>query len=795
VFNLILNSARNIAETPTFRLEYGERAHPEWPAGAALGSNHRFTFMAHQGLSRLPARDLVAPNVVPNTVPNFAPDVVPNSSGVPASGPVAVDGPLEELLTYWLRNLPTRSGDFQSFVSQVAELARVLTRASGSAIAFYGEEGTICRARSGKGAPPLGAAVNTTSGISKQCLDSGIPLRCDDIANDDRVDPEISRAIGIRAVAVVPIYSDGEIYGILEVFSSTPGSFTDQHLRRLQQLAEGVGSAANTRNRKPICGSNEDIQVNGHPEIILLFELEPAYRSFFRNFADLMLLRSAARGAPPSTQIAGWNDVFVDSPIPWQRFFQSVFLHIVAVGMVAGLSRIGPRELVLSSRPFREAQVTYYRLSESFPARESSRPEVQPSRRHMPAHREADGQKMPTLASPPPAMPTSAIRRLQQPGLGAETPILPPPTIGKAEGRQSHLPNLAVVAPPPDISSGSGLRRMNGLRVAVVPPSPEVRGLTTRAGIINAGQLLRDSAGGADLSIVPPPPAINDHAVLTLEARGAVSNMGVQVVGPPPSIQAPSSQARGERDARGRAVSVAGGVSSVVPPPQSLEGTGNSVGGSRGKLLANGGSEVVPPPPSLDGGGKRGAGAGARSLARAGAEGGLPPASAQGAGHSGGHSERGDATVAKEVSTPSELEVAGNRMHPVFQDVQLRVIGLVWAPPRSSYFSNFEVFIAQKGLQKEELQFIKLVYVFLPYQQRLSEYGFDNLKVRTLRVTRDPTCDESLMQMAWPEGENVPTGPHPAGDLPESTTADHNNALPCYRTTADDYRRAVSQSR
>jgi hypothetical protein len=134
-------------------------------------------------------------------------------------------------------------------------------------------------------------------------------------------------------------------------------------------------------------------------------------------------------------------------------------------------------------------------------------------------------------------------------------------------------------------------------------------------------------------------------------------------------------------------------------------------------------------------------------------------------------------------------------MHPIFQNVQLRVIGLAWAPPRSSYFSNFEVFIAEKWLNKEESQLIKLVYVFLPYQRQLSEYGPDGLKVRRLRVTRDSTCDESLMQMMWPEGENGPTGSHHSDDALASTSTDHNNELPCYRTTADDYQRAVSRSR
>jgi hypothetical protein len=133
-------------------------------------------------------------------------------------------------------------------------------------------------------------------------------------------------------------------------------------------------------------------------------------------------------------------------------------------------------------------------------------------------------------------------------------------------------------------------------------------------------------------------------------------------------------------------------------------------------------------------------------------------------------------------------------MHPTFQDVELRVIGLAWAPPRSSYFSNFEVFIAEKWLNKKESQFIKLVYVFLPYQQRLSEYGLDDLKIRRLRVTRDSTCDESLMQMMWPEGDN-PTGSHHSGDALASPSTGRNDVLPCYRTTADDYRRAISRRR
>ena len=158
--------------------------------------------MAHQGISSLRARDLV----------------VPRSSAAPAAGPLAVDGLVAELSPYGRRDLPAHRLDFQRIVNQAVRLAKILTGASGSAVAFRGAQGTICLARSGDGAPPLGAPVDITSGLSRQCLDSGTSLCCDDIATDGRVDPEISPAIGIRAVAVVPIYSDDEISGILEVF-------------------------------------------------------------------------------------------------------------------------------------------------------------------------------------------------------------------------------------------------------------------------------------------------------------------------------------------------------------------------------------------------------------------------------------------------------------------------------------------------------------------------------------------------------------------------------------------------
>jgi hypothetical protein len=544
--------------------------------------------------------------------------------------------------------------------------------------------------------------------------------------------------------------------------------------------------------------------------------------------------------AGSSSQTHDWNDVLVESHIPWKRFIESVFLHVVVVGMLSGLSKIWPLGLLVSPPPLREAHVTYYPFSQSFPAQESSPPAVHPIRQHTSAPQEViktgrnreplagsgtrgtgDGQKVDALTTPPLAMPMFTISRFRKSELGVAV-LPPPPEIDGAGVRQSHPLDFSVVAPPPDLSGGSGLPRINAPTATVVPPPPDVRGSMKSVGVIDATQLGGGSARSADISIVPPPPSLNDHAILTYGATGVPSKIGVQVVAPPSSIQD-----RDKLDARASGISLGNGVSQVVPPPPSLE-EGNSVAGVRANSLAYGGSQVVPPAPSMESegnyggdgrisslgeadsqvvppppsvqfgaGGNSGATGRGRDSSQAGAraEGVLPPASAQGDGNSKPGGEIGGTTVAKAVSTSSVPETGGDRKHPIFQDVQLRVISLTWAASRSSYFSSFEVFIAEKWLNNKESELIKLVYEFLPYQQRLSEYGSYDLKVPRLRVTRDSTCDESLMQMAWPEGENDPPGSHHSGDALASTATERNNALPCYRTTADDYRRAVSRGR
>jgi hypothetical protein len=132
------------------------------------------------------------------------------------------------------------------------------------------------------------------------------------------------------------------------------------------------------------------------------------------------------------------------------------------------------------------------------------------------------------------------------------------------------------------------------------------------------------------------------------------------------------------------------------------------------------------------------------------------------------------------------------------EELHVRIVAMALTLPRSSFFTTHEVFIAEKQLDKdkEEWSLVKLVYQFLPYQPRLSEYGMDYSRVHELRAVRDPECDETLAKMT-PEKTQDDESPAPAfkysTDSPISDLERRRTPLPCYETSADDYSKSFRE--
>jgi hypothetical protein len=435
--------------------------------------------------------------------------------------------------------------------------------------------------------------------------------------------------------------------------------------------------------------------------------------------------------------------------------------------------------------------------------------------------------------------------------------VPPPPSIDEANnstpgarvGSRSAT-GVEVVPPPPSIEgvgNASGRGRGSGLTdnaLGVVPPAPAARNLG------GTGRRSRGtSLSGSGLQVVPPPPSTEAVGGGSGgNGRGtALSGNGLDVVPPAPSgrgiggsmgggrgrggalggtgLQASGPSGSGARGSGRGSVGSPDGVpnGNGTSPAGSSQmasagvpgaGTGTGAGAGSGAGTGTDGGGSATGNGHEDGGAGAGNGTGAATGAgtgRAGASatGGAGSGTSGGIGGSGPGSSAGSPSGSPSGSNPDAVNIgAGGRPFaadiprarppildnpPGPQDLPLRVIGLAMSLPSSSYFSNYEVFIAERRVSKDETQLIKLVYESLPYQRRLSEYGLNN-RVFKLRVTRDPSCDESLIQMTWPDAGQEKPGAKPATDSPELKSG-HDDKLPCYRTTADAYRKALSHGR
>lgn len=302
----------------------------------------------------------------------------------------------------------------------------------------------------------------------------------------------------------------------------------------------------------------------------------------------------------------------------------------------------------------------------------------------------------------------------------------------------------------------------------MIPPPPSMQG-TGVGGGAGGGGTGRGFGSLAGNGVVPPPPSLQGAGNGVGNAGngrgvGSLSGTGSQIVPPPPVVQV------AENGGGGHGLGSLGGGSGVVPPPPSVGGVEGNAGGRPevpGGLGTTGSGSGAAAPPS-------GSGNGAGSGLYSGSTGPLAPMDAL------------------PTDAPTTGQPAAVPQETPGEDVPLRLLSPVMPKAGSSFFSNFEVYIAERRVKKGTTELIKLVYEFLPYQKRLSEYVLSNARVYTLRVLRDPSCDESLMQMTWSEEEQS------AGDSNNRdlfAESDKKSKLPCYRTTAADYQRAIDRAR
>lgn len=143
-------------------------------------------------------------------------------------------------------------------LNELVVRAAEATRATAAALALTRGHEMVCRAATGPLAPDLGVPLNTRDGLSGACLQTCQPQLSVDTEFDPRIDPVVSRRLGIRSILIVPIFDardHAQFAGILEVFSSSPAAFSHNDQKLLEGLADECAriqqAATEIGQRKP----------------------------------------------------------------------------------------------------------------------------------------------------------------------------------------------------------------------------------------------------------------------------------------------------------------------------------------------------------------------------------------------------------------------------------------------------------------------------------------------------------------------------------------------------------------
>jgi N-acetylmuramoyl-L-alanine amidase len=100
-----------------------------------------------------------------------------------------------------------------------------------------------CRASAGALMIPRGLDLNGESGLLRECLASGKSIRCDDLRTDARAGLDVSQSLGARATVLIPLCGRSQRVGVVQAFSTSAWSFTDDDVRSLNLFAELILSA------------------------------------------------------------------------------------------------------------------------------------------------------------------------------------------------------------------------------------------------------------------------------------------------------------------------------------------------------------------------------------------------------------------------------------------------------------------------------------------------------------------------------------------------------------------------
>jgi diguanylate cyclase (GGDEF)-like protein len=132
--------------------------------------------------------------------------------------------------------------ELDAVMELIARRAQDLTQGSGGVIEIADGDEMVYRVTTGEATPFLGVRLKMDASLSGLCVQEEKVLRCDDTANDSRVDSEACRRVNALSMLCVPLIHREETVGVLKVFAPRVNNFDAGDVETLELLSELIAA-------------------------------------------------------------------------------------------------------------------------------------------------------------------------------------------------------------------------------------------------------------------------------------------------------------------------------------------------------------------------------------------------------------------------------------------------------------------------------------------------------------------------------------------------------------------------
>lgn len=133
--------------------------------------------------------------------------------------------------------------DLSAAMPLIAERVQKITSAAGVAIGMVEGKELVYRAATGSAAGDVGSRLPVDDCLSAYCLRGGQALLSPDSQKDSRLSVKLCRKRGLRSLIALPVYHEGKVVGVLELWFAGVDAFSEHDVHTCQLMAGLVGEA------------------------------------------------------------------------------------------------------------------------------------------------------------------------------------------------------------------------------------------------------------------------------------------------------------------------------------------------------------------------------------------------------------------------------------------------------------------------------------------------------------------------------------------------------------------------